>query len=113
MSQQAAYTKGGPKGKILTTAGSGSAFTARLITDDRINWITIYNTGSITVNIIFQEATINPMPLPASTELDFDVWRMVSLNVTTIDFTSTSATTVNLIWAEGPSPLVALFGRGR
>ncbi len=112
MSEQDTYTKFGPKGKILTTAAAGSGFTARLRTDARINWITIYNTGAITVNVVFEEATINPLPVPASTSLELDVWRMISLDVETIDFNSASSTTVNLIWAEGPSPM-ALFGRGR
>ena len=104
-SEQATYTTYGPKGKILTVNT-----TARLRTDARINWITIYNTGAITVNVVFEESTINPLPVPASTSLELDVWRMLSLNVQTVDFTSASSTTVNLIWAEGPSPLV-LFGR--
>jgi hypothetical protein len=110
LSEQATYTTFGPKGKILTTIATGTGFTARLKTDARINWITIYNTGAITVNVTFEESGLNPLPVPASTSLELDVWRMLSLNVQTIDFSSASSTTINLIWAEGPSPLV-LFGR--
>lgn len=98
----------GPKGKIVTVGTTGLN---RLRTDSRINWITIYNTGSVTVNIIFEESTINAMPLPAATEIDFDVFRMLSLNVQTVDFTASSATTVNCIWAEGPS-LLYVLGKG-
>jgi len=70
MSEQKTYTTYGPKGKILTVNT-----TAKLRTDARINWITIYNTGAITVNVVFEEATINPLPIPASTSLELDVWR--------------------------------------
>lgn len=113
MSAQETTTKYGPKGKILTlNLQSGSNYQARLQTQNRINWITIFNTGSVTVNAIFNESSLNPLPIPASTSLELDVWRMAALTVTTIDFTAGASTTINLIWAEGPSVLYVL-GKGR
>jgi hypothetical protein len=102
-------TSYGPKGKILTLqVQSGSNYTARLQTQIRIDWITIWNTSAVTVNVIFNESTLNPLPIPASTDLELDTFRMAATNVTVIDFTATASSTVNLIWAESPSPSIQL-----
>lgn len=104
------------KGNILTLTtaqGGGTNYAARQNFDQRLDSIAIFNTGSVTVNVIFQESTIQPMPIAASTSFSLQPLDLRNETILRVDFTATAASTINMIWIEGPPITIIISTRGK
>lgn len=89
-----------PKGKIVAITSTQPGI---LKFDDRLDNITMINLGGININVIFDDATINPIPIAPSAALDFSPWDLRNCDVRQISFTATGSINVNCLWIEGPS----------
>jgi hypothetical protein len=102
------------KGTILTlTVIAGTTFNwqKRAQFDARLNTLVAWNLSAVSVTVQFDESSINPVQIPASTSLSLTPFDLYQENIMRLDFGATTvgaspAPQVNLIWNEGPSFLV-------